>query len=214
MNKVSEYRITRDKFLSSQEARQLLKTCDENSIVDIAKGRKTWVTRHFLVHLALNSGLRVAEIANLQIGDLHLKDISDKYLIVRHGKGPKSIGKKRVIYLDRDIVKHILDYISYKKKVLKQPVASNSPLFARKADIKYSTTGLHLSFKRALEDAKLPLHYSIHSARHTYATILLAKTNNLRFVMRQLGHASLNMTTLYANILPELNNDLANSIID
>jgi integrase/recombinase XerD len=70
------------------------------------------------------------------------------------------------------------------------------------------------SFKKVTEKAGLPLHYSIHSARHTYATILLAKTSNLRFVQKQLGHASLNMTSLYANILPEMNHDLANAILD
>ena len=73
----SEYRITRDKFLSPAEARQLLRTCQEKAIVDIAKGRKTWVTRYALVHFALNTGLRVAEISDLQIGDLHFKGVSD-----------------------------------------------------------------------------------------------------------------------------------------
>lgn len=210
----SEYRITRDKFLSPNEARQLLKTCEENSIVDTAKGRKTWITRYMLIHLALHSGLRVAELADLQIGDLHLQGIKDVYLIVRHGKGRGSKGKKREVYLDRDIVRHIKQYIAYKKKVLKQPVSQEAPLLARKDNIKYSTTGLHLSFKRAIETAGLPRNYSIHSARHTYATMLYTKTNNLRFVQKQLGHASLNMTVLYADISPELNTDLANSILD
>lgn len=210
----SNYRITRDKFLSPPQARQLLKICEENSIVDIAKGRKTWVTRYMLIHLALHSGLRVAELADLQIGDLHLQGIKDVYLIVRHGKGRGAKGKKREVYLDRKIVKHIKTYISYKKKVLKQPITPESPFLARKDDIKYSTTGLHLSFKRAIEAASLPRHYSIHSARHTYATMLFTKTNNLRFVQKQLGHASLNMTVLYADISPELNTDLANLILE
>lgn len=209
----SEYRITRDKFLSPAEARQLLRACQEKAIVDVAKGRKTWVTRYALVHLALNTGLRVAEISDLLIGDLHFKGISDMYLIVRHGKGRGKKGKKRDVYLDRDIIKHIREYIDYKKKTLKQPVTNDSPLFARTADQKYTTTGLHLNFKRALEAARLPLHYSIHSARHTYATMLYAKTNNLRFVQKQLGHASLNMTALYADISPELNSELANAIL-
>jgi integrase len=210
----SEYRIDRTKFLSTDEMRTLLRYCQEKAIVDLAKGRKTWVTRNMLVHLALHSGLRVMELTDLQIGDLYLKGIKDMYLIVRRGKGRGSKGKKRCVYLDREIIKHIRKYITYKKKVLKQPITPEAPFFARKDDIKYSTTGLHLSFKRAIEVAGLPKHYSIHSARHTYATILYAKTNNLIFVSRQLGHCSLNMTQLYANLLPELNNDLANSILD
>jgi len=55
--------------------------------------------------------------------------------------------------------------------------------------------------------------YSIHSARHTYATLLLAKSNSLRFVQKQLGHASIAMTSLYADVLPEMNQTLANAIL-
>ncbi len=208
----NEYMITRDKFLSPDETRQLLKVCEERAIVDRAKGRKTWITRYFLVHLVLHTGLRVSEIANLCIGDLHLQGISDMYLIVRHGKGHGK-GKKRTVYLDKQIVKHIKKYADNKKKEGGFPLHADAPLLAKNNGEKYSTTALYLSFKQALKAAKLPLHYSIHSARHTYATILLAKTNNLRFVQKQLGHASLNMTTLYADVLPELNHNLANSII-
>ena len=57
------------------------------------------------------------------------------------------------------------------------------------------------SFKQAIEAASLPKRYSIHKARHTYATYLLHDTNNLRYVMQQLGHSDISMTTLYANIL-------------
>jgi integrase len=104
----SEYRITRDKFLSSNEARQLLKVCQEKAIVDTACGRSTWVTRYMLVHIAFNTGLRVSEIADLKIGDIFLKGISDMYLIVRHGKGRGENGKKRDVYLDRDTTDPVL----------------------------------------------------------------------------------------------------------
>lgn len=208
------YTIDRTKFLSTEEVRQLLKTCEEKSIVDLQKGRTTWVTRYFLVHLALHTGLRVMELADLQIGDLYLKGVRDMYLIVRHGKGRGKKGKKRVVYIDREIVKHINKYIDYKKKVLKQSVNPSSPLLSPKADKKYSTTGLHLSFKRAIEAAGLPNHFSIHACRHTYCCLLYAKSGNLRFCQKQMGHSSINMTSLYADVLPELNTELANSILD
>lgn len=211
---VSDYRITRDKFLSPGEAKTLLHTCENYALLDQAKGRKTWITRYMLVHLALHTGLRVAEIADLQIGDLYLKGVSNMYLIVRHGKGRGKKGKKRDVYLDREIIKHIRKYIDFKKKTLNQSVTPEAPFLARNGDKKYSTTGLHISFKKAIIEAGLPRHYSIHSARHTYATTLFAKTNNLRFVQKQLGHASIVMTSLYADVLPEHNTDLANAILD
>ena len=68
------------------------------------------------------------------------------------------------------------------------------------------------SFKRAIEESHLPLHFSIHNARHTYATFLLHATNNLRYVQKQLGHSKISMTALYADVLPSENGSLANKI--
>lgn len=207
------YKITRDKFLSSKERNRLLKVCQERAMVDLAKGRKTWVTRYMLIHLALNSGLRVSEIAALKMNDLFLNGRSDTYLIVRHGKGGGLGGRKRDVYLDKDIVKHLKEYI-INKKVWCESVEEEAPLFAGRAGKHYTTTALEISFKQAIKAAGLPESYSIHSSRHTYATLLLAKTSNIRFVQKQLGHASLNMTCLYADVLPEMNQNLANAILE
>jgi len=208
------YQITRDKFLSPNESLLLLKYCRDKALTDFAVGRRTWVTRYMLVHLVLNSGLRVSEIAALKVGDLFLNKESDFYLIVRHGKGRGAHGKKRDVYLDREIAQHISEYLDLKTSFLNESVSLKSPLFSSRNGKPYTTTGLHLSFKKAIKAIDLPDHYSIHSARHTYATMLLAKTNNLRFVQKQLGHASLNMTSLYADVLPENNQRLANSLIE
>jgi site-specific recombinase XerD len=209
MKTSGEYRITREKFFATEEGRKLLKVSRENGDLDLMKGRKTWVTRHLLVHLALNSGLRVSEIAKLKIRDLHLNG-KDNYLIVQSGKR----GKKRDVYLDRDLAKHLKDYLEIKKKAWKESIDPDAPLLAGRGGNHFTTTALEISFKKAIEKAGLSSHYSIHSARHTYATMLLGKTNNLRFVQKQLGHASLNMTSLYADVLPELNGELANAILD
>jgi integrase len=206
---MKEYKITRDKFLSTDDVDRLLKVCEEKAIVDLAKGRQTWVTRYMLVHLALHSGLRVSELAGLTIGDLHLNG-KDVYLIVQKGKG----SRKRDVYLDKQVVAHLKDYLVYKRNVLGESVGDESPFFCGRGGKHFTTTALHKSFKKALEEAKLPKRYSIHSSRHTYATVLLSKTKNLRFVQKQLGHASLDMTSLYADVLPELNQSLANAILN
>lgn len=71
--------------------------------MDLAKGRKTWVTRYMVVHLALNSGLRVSELAKLKIEDLKLTG-KDNFLIVQKGKASKNgPNKKRDVYLDKTV---------------------------------------------------------------------------------------------------------------
>lgn len=205
---MKRYQISRGKFMSGEEVRRLLKTSEDQAIIDQAKGRKTWVTRYMLIHLALHSGLRVSELAALTIGDIHLTG-RENYLVVRSSKG----GKRRDVYLDREIVKHLKEYIAHKAKAWHEPIDADAPLFMGRSG-RFTETALHLSFRKAVEAAGLSRRYSIHAARHTYATILLAKTNNLRFVQKQLGHASLNMTALYADVLPEQNQDLANCMAE
>jgi site-specific recombinase XerD len=43
--------------------------------------------------------------------------------------------------------------------------------------------------------------------------MLLAKTGSLRFVQKQLGHSSVTTTSLYADVLPEMNQRLAEAIL-
>jgi len=197
------YQIDRDKFMDRQERARLMKFCKERAEVDQARGRKTWPARYMLVDLALFTGLRVSEIAALKISDLMLK-AEDPYLIVRNGKG----GKKRTVYLDKDLVKHLKSYIRH-HLINPDPQA---PLFLGRNNKHAQPITLMKSFKKAVKEAGLPKHYSIHSARHTYATYLLHNTGNLRYTQKQLGHSQIAMTALYADVLPEENGKLANMI--
>jgi len=202
------YTITRDKFLSVKEARKLLRVCRRNAETDQKANRITWVTRYMLIHLALHSGLRVSEIASLKVGDLHFNG-KDNYLVVQCGKR----GRKRDVYLDQELVKHLQEYLELKKSVWGEGIDTGSPLFSGRGGAHYTTTALEISFKKAIERAGLSRHYSIHSARHSYATFLFAKSNSIRFVQKQLGHASIAMTSLYADVLPEMNQALAETIL-
>lgn len=203
------YAITKNKFLDRDQQDKLIKTCKDLADLDLLHGRRTWVGRYALVDLALFSGLRVSEISKLKIRDLNLKAKSP-FLFVDKSKREKS----RDVYLDKGIVKHLKEYISFKKKTLREAVDPEAFLFAGRNGNQITTTTLHISFKKAILKAGLPDHYSIHSARHTYGTYLLHKTGNLRFVQKQLGHSAITMTSLYADILPSENGKLADMIRD
>ena len=208
-----KYTLTPEDYLTRKQRRQLMKACKERAEVDLFHGRKTWPVRYMLVDLALFTGLRVSEIAKLKIGDIDLSNKDDAYLIVRDGKGQK----KRTVYFDTDLVKHLLWFFDYKKKTLQEPTDEGAPLFhaTRKSgkDYPHSPTITFMkSFDRAVEAAGLPSHFTIHNARHTYATHLLKDSGNLSYVQQQLGHSNMAMTRIYAKILPEDNGKLANMI--
>ncbi|OPY85030.1 MAG: hypothetical protein A4E65_00209 [Syntrophorhabdus sp. PtaU1.Bin153] len=63
--------------------------------------RRTWVTRYMVVHLALHSGLRVSEMAALNVSDLHFSG-NENYLAT--GQYAKlqpllPVGRKTLTYL-------------------------------------------------------------------------------------------------------------------
>jgi site-specific recombinase XerD len=203
-----DYKITRDKFFGTHERKAIMKTSEDMAIVDRAKGRMTWPVRYMLVHLAMYSGLRVSEIAKLRMQDVKVS-AKPPYIFVLNGKR----GKSRNVYIDRELVKHLKEFIQQKRN-WDQSTEPDAPLFCGRNGKPFTTTALHISFKQAIKAAGLRNDLSIHSARHSYATLLYYKTKDLKAVQKQLGHSSLNMTALYADIMPEENGRLANMILD
>lgn len=185
------------KFLSREEANRLLETARKIARVAIARGHKVAVRDYFIVDLALATGLRVMEIAQLKCGDLFLKG-PVYLLLVRNGKG----GKKRLVRFNGAFRSHYNEYILWKQTV-GELTGPGDPL------ILSSNTGGHLTtraiekvFKRSAARAGLPDHYSIHCLRHTYACELYrASSYNLRLVQKQLGHAHIGTTQVYADIM-------------
>ncbi len=200
------YSITPDKFFDRDQRRKIIKTAEERAALDLLKGRKTWPVRYMLVDLAFYSGLRVSEMAALKIADII--QTADPYIIVRNGKGDK----KRAVYIDKQLARHLKQFIQLKKKTLEESTEPDAPLFAGRDNNHVPPITLYKSFKIAVQAAGLPDHFSVHSARHTYATFLLHDTKNLKYVQKQLGHSTMMMTGLYADIMPEENGTLANMI--
>lgn len=58
------------------------------------------------------------------------------------------------------------------------------------------------TFSKELKDPTLP-YTNFHTLRHTAATWILKKTNNLRITKEILGHSNINTTLKYAHVLDE-----------
>ena len=103
-------------------------------------------------------------------------------------------------------------YLEYKKKTLGHSIEQDSPLFSSPKGDHVPPITLMKSFKAAISAAGLPSHFSIHCARHTYATFLLEETQDLAHVRKQLGHENVAMTLIYADLLPERNTEFVNRL--
>ncbi len=76
-------------------------------------------------------------------------------------------------------------------------------IFCTRAGTPMDESKVRRAMRQVLTHAKLPLHFSPHCLRHTYASLMLQQGESLTYVQRQLGHASINLTAdTYGKWLP------------
>ncbi|TFB12659.1 site-specific integrase [Candidatus Marinimicrobia bacterium MT.SAG.4] len=161
---------------------------------DLARSKRQYkpIRDWMIIDLALQAGLRVGEISNLEIEDLYIEK-GHSHIHIRLGKGNKS----RLVTIGETLRNHF-------KRFLKERKSKSQNLFNSERADQMTTSAIQKVVKRVMSLAGLPLHYSVHSLRHTYATLLYRSSgNNLRLVQQQLGHSSVQTTTVYANVMSE-----------
>jgi len=129
-----------------------------------------------LVELALKTGMRRGELANLEVRHIH-----EDFLAVREGKN----NKDRVIPLSPPIAMRLNSYVKDKK-----PTDKVFGLAAPSITMKIKT----FSRSAGIED----LH--AHTLRHKFATDLLEHGTDIRSVQHLLGHENLSTTQVYLSL--------------
>ena len=195
---MSQWIVTPDKFLTDEESKKLRRMCEEAAIIAKSKGNQLAVRNRFIIETALGTGLRVSELANLKVDDIHIRK-GQYSLTVNNGKG----GKHRVVGFNNKLKVLVQEYLDYRKSM-------SSYLFASERGEKMTRFGVGRVFKTMAAKAGLDSKHSIHTLRHTYATNLYkASGYNLRMVQKQLGHSSITTTTVYSDVL---NQDLTDAL--
>jgi len=194
----NQWLITPDKYLSTTEIKQLIKTIKDATLIAKSKGIIAPVRDSAIIQFTLGSGLRVKELSNLKVEHLHFQRGSNQ-IVVYNGKG----NKDRIVTISSTLKNIIQEYIEYNN--------SDSPyLFPSERGEQLTRSGIQQIFKKWAKKAGLPKRYSIHSLRHTYATNLYKASGfNLRLVQKQLGHSSISTTQVYADTFDE---DLENAV--
>ena len=170
----------------------LRRTVEDLAIIGLKRNLLIPPRDWMIIDLALSTGMRVSEIANLKEDDLFLGN-GEFELIVTKGKG----NKRRTIYFDSSLKAHLKKYLVWKQSMGK---IGNYLLFSKR-NPKMCVESLERVFNKLRDRTGLPSHFTFHSQRHSYATILYNKTKDLRLVQKQLGHSSPVITSLYADIV-------------
>lgn len=185
------WEITPEKYLNKTELTALLLRAEEVKTIGIARKRPQLIRDWMIIRTFLFTGLRRFEVAELRCGDFRIFG-GNSHLVVRRGKG----GKTRHVHLPKGYASDVRWYLKW--KVERGELQSPEDFFLRsERSSKYAPSGLYKRWKKYVPNHRL------HDARHTAATVLYEATNSLRLVQKQLGHSSLTVTQVYADISPE-----------
>ena len=141
-----------------------------------------------IMELFYSSGLRLSELAALDVADVDLYTESVRVL----GKGRK----ERVCPVGLPALEAISRYRAAAN-------VHSGPLFISKSRRRMSTRSIWLVLKRYLRHTSIPISISPHKLRHSFATHMLDRGADLRSVQALLGHASLSTTQIYTHVTVE-----------
>jgi len=188
--------ITQEDFMSPEQVLALKENCREMARSPDGDARRNPVRDWAILHVALDAGLRVSEICDLRVRDVIL-DNGNASLIVRNGKG----NKKRGVKIGKALRDHLEEFIAWKERS-GESTAARAPLFVSpRSGQALTRTAIYRIFKANASEVGIPNRFSIHSCRHTYASLLYrASKYNIRLVQKQLGHSSIQTTQIYADV--------------
>lgn len=158
-------------FLSEEEAHKLLMSETADPRTDA------------LLHVLGYGGLRVGEVCHLQVDDL---DLENALIRVRRGKGDKD----RMVVVEETTVKSLRRWLEIRATL----ATGDLRVFG------VSRETVERLVRRAAQDAGLNKRVTPHTLRHTLATTLLKRGLDIRFIQKQLGHASVATTQVYTHV--------------
>jgi integrase/recombinase XerD len=171
------------KALNDSEINQLLKPESPETPASLCD--------HAILELAYASGLRLAELRNLRLEQLHLEA---GFLNVI-GKGNKErvvpVGKKAVVAINR--------YLEAGRPKLVTP-RSPANLFLTKRGTPFAAPTMWLRIRQRARRSGIARNITPHMLRHSFATHLLEHGADLRVIQELLGHASISTTEIYTHV--------------
>lgn len=140
---------------------------------------------HALFATCVFAGLRKQELLNLKFSDV---DLENKTIFIRNGKG----NKDRVVPISSTLAESLRRYLEERKKKSK-----TCPEFfaSLNQNIGFTVDGI----KKLVDQMRKAsgIKFSIHTLRHTFATLMLEGGCNIYSISRMMGHSDIKTTTIY-----------------
>jgi integrase/recombinase XerC len=170
-------------FLSNDEVTRLLEA--PNNTTPLGQRDRA------VLELLYASGLRVSEMARLDLGNVNLEAREIRVW----GKG----SKERVVLMGKPAASALDLYLRQGRKQLLGK-SSTEALFINRYGKRLSERSLQKAISRYALESGLDKRVFPHMLRHSFATHLLDGGADLRVVQELLGHANLTSTQIYTHV--------------
>lgn len=176
---------TLPKAISPQAVEQLLEAPDTTTPLGVRD--------RTILELMYATGLRISELVNLKLSDMHLT----MGFIQTMGKGEK----ERIIPLGEIASQWLNHYLDGARVYLQDQSAETSEyVFLNSRGKSLSRQGVWKKVKQLALEAGIDQNVTPHTLRHSFATHLLENGADLRMVQELLGHADISTTQIYTHI--------------
>ncbi|AKO45976.1 tyrosine recombinase XerC [[Haemophilus] ducreyi] len=172
-------------------ARHLPKNIDAErmgQLLDVEVDEPADIRDLAMMELMYSSGLRLAELHRLDLGDMDLIDAEVRLL----GKG----NKERIVPIGSRALTALQVWLTVRPSFNPQ----DNALFLNKRGGRLSHRSIQLAMQKWGERQGLATRLHPHKLRHSFATHLLEASTDLRAVQELLGHSSLSTTQIYTHL--------------
>lgn len=152
-----------------------------------------------MFELFYSSGLRLSELADLDLNDLDLQSGEAEVT----GKGRKT----RIVPVGQHALNALAAWLQQRAPLMSRrdgipgEARDNTPaLFLNQRGTRLTPRSIQLRLKRWALQAGLNQHVHPHLLRHAFATHVLQSSGDLRAVQEMLGHASISTTQVYTHL--------------
>ena len=142
-----------------------------------------------IMELFYSSGLRLAELVSLDLGDVDLAE----QLVRVTGKGRKT----RIVPVGRMAREAIVRWLQDRGGVAR---ADQPALFVARNGQRLSPRAIQVRIAQWARRQGLPVHVHPHLFRHSFASHILESSQDLRGVQELLGHADISTTQVYTHL--------------
>jgi tyrosine recombinase XerC len=144
-----------------------------------------------MLELFYSTGVRLAELAGLNDGDVDL--VSDQVKV--RGKGKR----ERLVPLGEHAERALRRYYQQREVLALAGTADRRAVFVSRRRRRLTPRSVQRAIKRLLGAVARGRELHVHALRHSFATHLLDAGADLRAVQELLGHASLSTTQVYTH---------------